>query len=141
MQMDTPNLEKRFYALIIDFIIISFIITFISSFIEIDFYKIGSIKFLNQEWMVKYSIRFFVIVLYYIVFDCLGDGVSIGKRIMKLKIVNYHSQIPVFGQRLLRTILKSFLLFTFICPLLLIYYFIKKNIFYDIVLKTKVIMK
>lgn len=139
--MSTLHIEKRFYALIIDFIIISTIVAFISSFIEIDFCKIGSVRFLEQEWAFRYSIRFLIVVLYYLLFDCFSDGISFGKKIMKLKIVNYHNEAPILKKRLLRTVLKSFLLFTLISPLLLIHYILKKNVFYDIILKTKIVMK
>lgn len=139
--MNTLNIEKRIYALIIDFLIISVFITFISGFINLDSYKVGSLPLLNREWVVNYSIQFLIIMLYYLLFDCFSGGLSLGKKIMKLKIIKYDNTSPSLLEKVLRTILKSFLLFTIFSPLLITYYIFKKDVFYDRILKNNLVVR
>lgn len=136
--MKTVSIEKRVYALLLDGIFLSILFTLLSSLIDFNSYKIDSFVLFNREWVVSYSIRFIVFFVYFITFDVFGHGSSFGKQIMKLQIVNCDDTKASTSKLIYRTILKSFLLFTFLMPILLLHYLLKKEVYYDKILKISV---
>ena len=139
--MNALNIEKRIYALVIDLLITSVLITLLSSFIKLDSFRWGNLTFLDKEWTVRYSVKFIILMIYYLLFDCFNVGLSFGKKIMNLKIIKSDNTYPTLFERISRTFLKLFFLFTIFLPLVISYYLYKDEILYDKIVKTKVVVK
>ena len=123
--------NKRIIAFIIDF----FITSIIQSFLIILFVMTNIIS--QQIDIPTISIRVLVItyisLLYMIIKDCIGLK-SIGKRIMKLKIIDVETkQWASFYQRLFRNI--TWLL----GPIEIIYYLFYKKRLGDLIAKTEIL--
>ena len=123
--------NKRVIAFIIDF----FITSIIQSFLIILFVMTNIIS--QQIDIPTISIRVLVItyisLLYMIIKDCIGLK-SIGKRIMKLKIIDVETkQWASFYQRLFRNI--TWLL----GPIEIIYYLFYKKRLGDLIAKTEIL--
>lgn len=129
--------KERIYALIIDLLFISILSSIIRSTADLSSFEICKIDFLNREWVLNYNLRFLISILYFLIFDILSNGISLGKKIVGLKIEKTNS-VPDIQIRILRTILKSFFLFTIFIPITLIFYFMKNEVLYDRILKTDI---
>ncbi len=135
--MKSLFIKERIYALIIDFLFISILSSIIRSIIDLSSIEIYKIDFLNREWVLNYNVGFLMMILYFFIFDILSDGISLGKRIVGLKIEKANS-VPNLQTRILRTISKSFFLCSILLPVTLIFYFIKNEVLYDKMLKTDI---
>ncbi|WP_342695145.1 RDD family protein [Flavobacterium aureirubrum] len=135
--MESLFLKKRVYALIIDILLISLSASMFLTIIDLNSIKIGNIDFLNRKWVVGYNVNFFITLLYFFIFDFISNGSSLGKRFVGLKIEKNQST-PKLQVRVLRSSLKSFLLFSIFIPVTLVFYFFKNEVLYDNILKTDV---
>ena len=122
--------RKRILAYIIDMLILSFILSIISSLFPVSDSmnnlsnelmnlsnsfsnsEIGVSTFINRYAVINYSISklsflpnllsVFVSICYFVVYPIYNDGASIGKKIMKLKVVNKDDSSVSTNRMLLR---------------------------------------
>lgn len=130
------NKKDRILALLIDCFVIGVLYSFF------DFIKferiIHSFTLFNHVLNIKldyFNIVFFFI--YFIIFDITNDGISFGKMIMKIRVVDIDGNSLKLSKRICRTFLKTIFIYFF--PINFIYYLIKKLTFQDAILKTKTI--
>lgn len=95
----------RILSFLIDFLLISLILTLVTSFIDIK-PKIGSIDFFGFNIIYGYSFYLIFYFIYFFVFEFLGTQ-SIGKMIFKLKISSKVTNTLNFKTKLLRVFLKN----------------------------------
>lgn len=128
--------KNRILAYIIDSLFISFISVLIINIVGINetikLYKFNSF---NQEWFINFSLNYILFLFYFLFFDILYNGVSIGKNLFDLKIILENNSIKTF---LIRTFLKSLFLYSPLILILFIYYIKQKSILYDDYLKVNV---
>ena len=128
-------LEKRFFALIADFLIVSFTTFVLSGFIKITF-VLCTFSLMGKEFYFSFSLYPFILLTYFIIFDILSSGQTIGKGLFHIKVVFLHNDNTVIN-RILRSLIKTFGISTLIfCP---IYYLVTKNTPQDRVMNTMTI--
>lgn len=131
-------LKQRLYALVIDLFLISILAYILQSMIDFNSLERYKVSFLNLKWVLDYDVNFSVMVLYFLAFDFLSNGVSFGKNINKLELKNNETNsIPNLLVRIFRTLLKSFFL-TILFPITIIYFLVKEKVVYDKLLNTSV---
>ncbi len=98
--------KDRFFAWIIDFLIISIISTSVI-FLSFQYLEYNFDEFItNSRMYIPTSIMFFV---YWIIIE-YKTGQTIGKKIFNLKIVNYYGKNPTFLEIVASGFGKSFIL-------------------------------
>jgi len=138
--MKTIFFKDRFLAFLIDSIVISLIVGFLSGIFNLDDFTIGKYSFFGLVWKVKYSVNFFVALIYFLLIDVFSNGKSLGKRIFGLTVVPERGENSTIQTKVARTLFKTTSLYTFfLIPVILIYYLIKNDIVYDAFLKLKTI--
>lgn len=125
----------RLVALLIDIVLISMLSGFV-----------GRIKLFDFSWFgfefLSYLNTSFIVMLFYFLVVAIGNnGISFGKLIMKIKVVNRDSNEELtLRNRIYQGVFKSFAISFFL--LTIIDYLIFNNvIFYDRILKLKTIRK
>lgn len=101
---------KRLIAFCIDFILIGIFYKFLNSIIPLEF-EIGEVFIFNFNLKLSFSLLVFFYFFYRVFFDLFFEGITIGKKIMKLEIVINNRE--VIKKRL---ILRSFYV---LCTLLI----------------------
>lgn len=126
---------QRILAFLIDSALVSIIITILSSMIDLSILKAFDFELFGRKFSM--SAYLIVLILYYIFFDLLKKGNTIGKNILNLSV---KSDDPNFNQITLlkRTFLKFIFIYSPLVLFLLGYYLAKETVFYDSVVKTKV---
>lgn len=126
--------NKRIFALIIDLIIIGFFVSFLSSFFDLN-YSQGNLFFLNTNFIYGYSLMFIIYIIYFFIFDCLNNGVTFGKRILKIEVVQTDKVSLTLSKRLIRSILKVVSIIVF--PITLLMFLINGKTLHDNICKTE----
>ena len=96
----------RIGAFIIDMIIVSLIASFIESMFSI-FDESSVIELFGFSFKLVYSLSIPFYLSYFILFDLLNDGKSIGKMVFGIKVVFIDYKEVQLGTLLKRTILKT----------------------------------
>lgn len=133
-------MTKRIYAHLIDILALLALTVIVSYLIPIEG-DLTTASFLGLDWTIDYSLKLLIVIAYYMFFDVLNNGISFGKSVMNLTILDEDGNLVRIGKRLSRSVLKSFSLYSGLFVLLLIYYFLNNKIYYDKVLQTKVTSK
>ena len=95
--------NKRIYSFLVDMIVISLILSLLPfSLVK----KIVEFSFNNTDFIVNFEYKFFIILVYFLVFDLFNKGKTIGKLIFKIKVVDIATNVFVFKQAVVRTLLK-----------------------------------
>jgi hypothetical protein len=117
---------KRFFATLIDYVILSIIYTIIFSLYSVGIIikYVDTVFQISDGWLVVYGILAF---LYIFVQDYIFKGRSLGKRFVKLKLKYKKNTIGFAIKHSLLKILASGALW----PITLIYYCIRHKLFYD----------
>ena len=126
---------QRILAFFIDNIIVSIIITFLSSLIDLSVLKVLDFELFNRNFSI--SNYLVVLVLYYIFFDLFKKGCSIGKNIFYLKLKSDEANFNKITL-LKRTFLKFIFIYSPLVIFLIGYYIIKETVFYDFIVKTRI---
>lgn len=107
IEYELASLRERFFAFIIDLMIYSAVAMLLFFTVAIIF----------GDSMTEWGFRFFFlliyvgITLYHLVSEMLGNGCSLGKRAVNIKVVRLDGREPGFGEYLLRAV---FLLVDFV---------------------------
>ena len=96
------SFNKRLLAFILDFMIFMFAFMLISTFVIYDDYILANKQF-NNKYYIAYSICLIIVMLLFIGKDML-KGQSIGKRVMKIKVVTIKDESPRIWQCILRNL-------------------------------------
>ncbi len=125
----------RIFAYLIDSIIVQFFCVFITDSFELD-EELGSFIYFDREFIISFSCYFIVLLVYLCMMDIFANGVTFGKKILKLKTISQDGQQLSTTAHLLRSLLKTISL-SFLLPL--IYYFIARQTFHDRAVKSKTV--
>ena len=128
---------RRIIAFLIDSIFISLIVSLLSGFITIKI-SLGKFHAMGRDWVVIYQIYFIVVVLYFLTFDTINHGTTVGKKIMHIKVISEIDNNAITQNRsILRSLIKS--ISTTLPIISLIYYVFKHVTIQDFISKTKTI--
>ncbi|QUH21954.1 RDD family protein [Alkaliphilus sp. B6464] len=155
LRVPSANKKKRFLASLLDGLVLSiptgilsmlFIVPTIQQVMKSPSYEIGGYKVLINQILGKSIlislISLFLFFLYYVVVPCyVLEGQTLGKKIMKIKIINCesYSQPLSLGQYLLREFLGRFLSSLLFIGYLMILFTKEGRGLHDIIAKTNVI--
>ena len=123
--------NKRLLAFIIDFMLFMFAFMFISMFIIYDDYFLFNEQF-DKNCYIAYVVCLIIIIVLFIGKDML-KGQSLGKRIMKIKVVTIKGESPRIWQCILRN------LTFFIWPIEALLLLLDKRKIGDVLAKTIVV--
>lgn len=126
-------LKLRIYAFLIDNTIISLLIGVFFSFLKINkslYIGTKTIGGLELNFSLE-IITYFAFLIYFILFDIFFTGLTIGKKLLKIKVVNKNNYYELtFFHRFKRTLLK-FISFTIFPISILVYFIYNKFILQD----------
>lgn len=124
--------KKRLLALFIDLIIIS-----ITSSVTNNV-KLFDIEFFGFIFSSYLNLTFIFVLVYFLFIAIINNGITVGKRIMSIKVVNEETNLKLnMKNRILRAVFKSFAVSLFF--LTIIDYLVFNTIFYDRLLKSKTV--
>jgi uncharacterized RDD family membrane protein YckC len=111
LDFETPEFHKRFFAWLIDiliqaayFIIIS---KLLSLFVPADKKNGNDLPFLYNMSAV-YLLFFLPLLVYHLFFELVMNGQSIGKKLMKIKVISENGGRPALHQYLIRWLTRPF---------------------------------
>lgn len=124
--------KKRLLALFIDLIIIS-IASSVTNNIKL--FDIELFGFIFSSYL---NLTFIFVLVYFLFIAIINNGITVGKRIMSIKVVNEETNLKLnMKNRILRAVFKSFAVSLFF--LTIIDYLVFNTIFYDRLLKSKTV--
>jgi uncharacterized RDD family membrane protein YckC len=125
---------KRAVAFLIDFSIVTSIVSLIHNFFSTALY-IKEVELQNFKIVNKITFDFIFMMLYLVLFDFIYKGRTIGKILMKINILTQNNEILNQKELIIRTLFKT-LSFIFL-PIAILLYLINGYTFQDSILKTK----
>lgn len=126
--------NKRILALTIDLIIIGFFVRLLSSLVDLNFSQ-GNLFLFDTNFTYGYSLVFIIYIIYFFVFDYINNGVTFGKRIFKIEVIQIDKTRLSLSKRLIRSILKVVSIIIF--PITLLMFMINGKTLHDNICKTK----
>ena len=120
-------ITKRILAFFIDNLIIVFIFSLLNSIVNLEYGKYD-IEIFNVVWKIIITPIIFFYLIYFILFDAFNDGITIGKRIFRIKIDAKENKL------IKRSIVKS--LSYLLLPFTLIFWVILGKLPQDYFMKT-----
>ncbi|CAM3455905.1 RDD family protein [Aequorivita lipolytica] len=102
---------KRIFALIIDLIVIGFIYSFGTNFINLNV-ELGSKEIFNLNILYGYSFLIVVYWIYFFLFDVFNKGITFGKMLTKIRVISNVEKNSNYN-KFLRTFLKVLSLMIF----------------------------
>ncbi|GAA0750028.1 RDD family protein [Gaetbulibacter jejuensis] len=131
---------SRLFAFIIDMAIVKFGFNLINGYIFSLSYELTEVNILNNVFSFSFSLLVFVFFTYLILFDFLNNGLTFGKMILRIKVLNDQNSNLEIKEALKRSFYK-FLTVLFI-PISFILFLAKDNfLFQDYYTKTKTVFK
>jgi len=129
----------RLIAFILDFLIFSFIVSFIWAIFYLPI-PINSREFLSGEYlMIRHPLILVFQWIYYAFFESSALMASPGKRIMGVKVTNYKHERINFGRALVRNISKILSVVTIFFGFIMIMFTKKKQGLHDLISKAYVV--
>ncbi|MBC6999976.1 RDD family protein [Cytophaga sp. FL35] len=99
ISQNAAHLGDRMVAFLIDtFVVISYIILSIVLLLSLDIE-------MNDAWAI-YMVLNLPALLYYLLFETLMNGQSIGKKLMKIRVVKLDGSKPTFSSYIIRWVLR-----------------------------------
>ena len=120
--------NKRILALTIDLIIIGFFVRLLSSLVDLNFSQ-GNLFLFDTNFTYGYSLVFIIYIIYFFVFDYINNGVTFGKRIFKIEVIQIDKTRLSLSKRLIRSILKVVSIIIF--PITLLMFMINGKTLHD----------
>ncbi|MEM9687200.1 MAG: RDD family protein [Bacteroidota bacterium] len=97
---------RRSTAFLIDTLVVNSIVTFSIQLFPMAF-KIIDFEFLGLRFILGIRLVFVVYLFYFIVFDLLKNGQTIGKQLLNLTVVAKDNKLPDLKKRVLRSLYKT----------------------------------
>lgn len=119
---------KRVIALSIDLIILSQIAVLVNNFVKLN-YELEKTTIIDFNVSYGFSLMFILYVLYFLLFDFLYKGVTLGKKIIGISIESKNANNGFKKELLKRTLIK--LVSIFILPVSIVCYLFFNIIFQD----------
>lgn len=94
---------NRILSFLVDLIMISIIFTILPFGLE---KRIGEFTLFELKFTLNFEFKFFIILFYFLLFDLLNQGKTIGKIFFKIKSVDKETNMFAFKQASIRTLLK-----------------------------------
>lgn len=104
LEFDAPGLGRRWVSLLIDMIVQILYIVLANYFLHTISLGWGTDEGLNR-WAIQLLVMS-PVFLYHILLEWLANGQSIGKKIMKLRVVSINGGRPTVSQLLIRWLLR-----------------------------------
>ncbi|MEM9896445.1 MAG: RDD family protein [Bacteroidota bacterium] len=95
IELELGSLGERILAFLIDAVIMLVLIIVVSSIVS---------KLALEDWMI--FLLFVPLMLYSLVFEYFGNGQTLGKRAMDIKVVRLDGSTPAIGSYLLRWLFR-----------------------------------
>lgn len=97
--------QRRTGAFFVDIVLLGIIVTFLESIIE-PLNKGVSYSMLGIRLNIRFGVTFLLYISYFLAFDILNRGNTLGKIIFGIKVVYNDNTTPEHKHRLKRTLLK-----------------------------------
>ena len=97
---------RRSTAFLVDTFVVNSIVTFSIQLFPMAF-KIIDFEFLGLHFILGIRLVFVVYLFYFIVFDLLKNGQTIGKQLLNLTVVAKNNKPPDLKKRVLRSLYKT----------------------------------
>ncbi|MCZ4320125.1 RDD family protein [Aequorivita viscosa] len=98
--------NKRIFAFLIDLLIITTISSLSSGFFEIE-RALGTTTIFYQTVTYGISWSFLFYAMYFIIFDIFNDAITVGKQLLKIKVVLKNDNPLSLRAQIYRTVLKT----------------------------------
>ncbi|MCG2417932.1 RDD family protein [Aequorivita sp. F47161] len=98
--------NKRIFAFLIDLLIIATISSLFSGFFEIE-RALGTTTIFDQTVTYGISWSFLFYAMYFIIFDIFNDAITVGKQLLKIKVVLKNDNPLSLRAQIYRTVLKT----------------------------------
>jgi uncharacterized RDD family membrane protein YckC len=95
--------NNRILSFLVDMIIISIVFSILPFGLE---KRIGEFTLFELKFFVNLEFKIFMILVYFLMFDLLNQGKTIGKIFFKIKSVDTTTDAFVLKQALIRSLLK-----------------------------------
>ncbi|PKA84093.1 putative RDD family membrane protein YckC [Ulvibacter sp. MAR_2010_11] len=129
---------NRIIAFIIDVLIVSFICTLFENFLLPDLFEVKEVEVFERNFKIRYSSILIFYFLYFIIFDAILNGKTLGKILLNLDLKAISGERITKSTLFKRSLLK--LISIVIAPISLILFFVKKDFtIHDHYAKTTVI--
>lgn len=126
--------RKRLTALLIDLIVISILS---SLFKDVKMFEFALFGLKISSYL---NVSFILMLLYFLFFSLMNNGVSFGKKLVKIKVIRSDLKtMPSVKNQIIRAILKTLAITLFV--LTFIDYLVFNKMFYDRILKLEVVKK
>ncbi len=98
--------NKRILALLLDLAIVGFIASLVTSMIKFE-WELGSYSLFNHRISFGLSLSFLFYLVYFILCDIFWNSMTIGKEVLKIKVVSQDGAPWELKSRIYRTLLKT----------------------------------
>lgn len=98
--------NKRIVALILDLLIIGIVSGLFSNFVGIE-RNLGTTTIFDRPVAYGYSLSFLFYLLYFFIFDLFNNSITIGKLVMKIKVILQNEDELTLKIKMYRTTLKT----------------------------------
>lgn len=130
---------KRIGSFLIDISIIETVSSLIANFIPIKI-KVSSFELLGKNFYINISFIIILYILYFILFDILNNGKTLGKILFKIKVLSIENNNLSKVKLVIRSFYK--ILSILILPIsIILYYFYNYFTIQDRICKTKTVME
>jgi uncharacterized RDD family membrane protein YckC len=136
--MSNHILYQRIYALIVDLIIVNFFIWISEAFLNLKF-EAGTFNAFGFYIKYGYTAAIIIYIMYFIFFDILYNGDTVGKFVFSLHTVETDGTEMSLKRRIIRSISKTVAIGLIVIPVIY-YFFTSRDLFAEIT-KTNTYLK
>ncbi|MDX1784150.1 MAG: RDD family protein, partial [Aequorivita vladivostokensis] len=98
--------NKRILALLLDLAIIGFISSLVTSMIKFE-WELGTYSLFNHRISFGLSLSVLFYLVYFILCDIFWNSMTIGKEVLKIKVISQDGAPLELKSRIYRTLLKT----------------------------------